>query len=377
METHAEALSRRQFLIQLGAVSATITVAGGVVSALLNSSGGQTTAVIPQQNTLPGVEATTEAVTLLGQPVPNANDPVKPAVGTRVELTPVEEHYRIDIAAIPPSIDGTSWKLPIGGLVDNPVELTLDQIKNDFPPVNQYITQECISNPVAGDLISTQYWTGATFSDVLALAKPKSEATHVRIMGADGFDETVALDLINSDPQITLNYHWSGLPLPERNGFPLRIHIPNRYGMKQPKWIVSMELVSGDQDGYWVRRGWSKDAFIRSTSVIDTVADAVTVNDQQVVPVGGIAFAGPRGISKVEVQVDGGDWNEALLRAPLNNDLEHYKTWRIWRYDWPFAAGEHTFTVRMYEADGTPQIQEPSDVHPDGATGYDSLRATI
>lgn len=378
MERNAQPLSRRQFLVRLGAASATITVVGAGVSVALNTTTqAPSTAPVPN-NTQPEVAGTQEAADILSsEPFPNAGDPVEPAPGTRPEFTPVNEHYRIDIAAIPPDIDGESWRLPIGGMVNNPVELTLDQIRNDFEPVNQFITMECISNRVAGDLISTQLWTGASFRDVLALAEPQGDATHVRITGADGFDETVDLDIINSDPNVVLCYAWDGEPLPTRNGFPLRVHIPNRFGMKQPKWIDGMELVRGDQDGYWVRRGWSKDAIIRATSVIDTVAvDEAYETDgvQQVVPVGGIAFAGPRGVSRVEVQVDGGDWQEAQLRAPLNDNPDNYKTWRIWRYDWPFEEGDHTFTVRMYEEDGTPQIEEVNGVRPDGATGYHSVR---
>lgn len=382
MELEATRLNRRQFLVRLGAASATITVVGAGISALLNNpsrSSAQEVALVPEATAQPAANTAaeaTQAAALQGapQPHPNADDPVEPAPGTRPEFTPVDQHYRIDIAAVPPVIDEATWRLPITGLVDNPIEFTLDDLRNNFEPINQYITMECISNRVAGDLISTQYWTGASFRDVLALAQPKPEGTHVRITSADGFDETVAIELIESDPLITLNYAWDGQPLPVQNGFPLRVHIPNRFGMKQPKWITGMEVIAGDEAGYWVRRGWSKDAIIRATSVIDTVAVNAIIEDgdQRLVPIGGIAFAGPRGVSRVEVQVDDGEWQEAQLRAPLNNDEDAYKTWRIWRYDWPFVEGGHRFTVRMFEADGTPQIERAASVRPDGATGYHS-----
>ncbi len=374
MEPTAQALNRRQFLIRLGAASATITVVGAGVSAALNTqTSAPSTAPVPS-NSQPGA-ASTEAAEV-ATAFPNTDDPVQPSPGTRPEYTPVSEHYRIDIAAVPPDIDGASWRLPITGLVGQTIELSLDDIRNNFDPIDQYITMECISNPVAGDLISTTRWTGASFRDVLALAEPTAEATHVRITGADGFDETVALELINNNPEIVLCYAWDGEPLPTRNGFPVRVHIPNHFGMKQPKWIDGMTLIDGDEDGYWVRRGWSKDAFIRATSVIDTAAldEAYEQDGTTFVPIGGIAYAGPRGVSKVEVQVDGGEWQEAQLRAPLNNDLEDYKTWRIWRYDWPFAEGQHSVTVRMYEEDGTPQLEEVNGVRPDGATGLHARR---
>lgn len=376
METEVQRINRREFLIRLGAASATITVVGAGVSALLNTRLDQQPQVAPSGDGAQPTAAPAEA-----RVFPNSDDPVDPAPGTRAEFTPLNEHYRIDIAVVAPQIDGAAWRLPISGLADHPVELTLDNLRDDFEPIDQYITMECISNPVAGDLISTQLWTGASFRDVLALAQPQPEATHVRITSADGFDETVALDIINSDPNVVLCYAWDGQPLPERNGFPLRVHIPNRFGMKQPKWITGMELIAGDEDGFWVRRGWSKDALIKATSVIDTIATDAILTDaesgRQVVPIGGIAFAGPRGISRVEVQVDGGEWQEALLRAPLNGDPEHYKTWRIWRYDWPFTEGQHSFTVRMVEGDGTPQEQQVTGTRPDGATGYHSKGANL
>jgi hypothetical protein len=167
-----------------------------------------------------------------------------------------------------------------------------------------------------------------------------------------------------------LTYHWDGIPLLQEHGFPLRIYIPDRYGMKQPKWITDIEVMNHYEDGYWVERGWDESAIMRATSVVDVAASDMTFEDngQVYMPVGGIAHAGARGISKVEVRVDDGDWVEAQLRQPLSET-----TWVIWRYDWPFASGQHDFEVRCYEGDGTPQIEERHGPHPSGATGIDSL----
>jgi len=93
----------------------------------------------------------------------------------------------------------------------------------------------------------------------------------------------------------------------------------------------------------------------------------IGANRNKVVPIGGIAHAGARGISKVEVQMDDGPWEEAELRAPLSP-----LTWVLWKYNWPFKSGKHTFTVRCYEGNGTPQIATPSPAEPNGATGLHS-----
>ena len=140
--------------------------------------------------------------------------------------------------------------------------------------------------------------------------------------------------------------------------------------MKQPKWIESIEAMDHSEPGYWVTRGWSQEALMRATSVIDTIAVdmmVITADQRTLIPIGGIAHAGARGISRVEVRVDDGPWQEASLRTPLSE-----LTWIIWRYDWPFQSGEHTFTVRSYEGNGTPQITTRAPIRPDGATGLHS-----
>ena len=100
----------------------------------------------------------------------------------------------------------------------------------------------------------------------------KPGATHLKIRSADEFYEIVALEVIRSDPRVMLTYAWDGVPLHVDHGFPLRIYIPDHYGMKQPKWIESIEVMDHWEPGYWVTRGWSKEARMRATSVIDTVA---------------------------------------------------------------------------------------------------------
>jgi hypothetical protein len=202
----------------------------------------------------------------------------------------------------------------------------------------------------------------------------KPNATHLKISSADGFYEIVALSDIQADDRIMLAYAWDGVPLLPEHGFPLRIYIPDLYGMKQPKWIVAIEAVDHWEPGYWVVRGWDAKAQMRSTSVIDTVAKNAVVNGdgQMLVPIGGIAHAGVRHISKVEISVDNGPWQEAKLRTPLS-DL----TWVLWRYDWPLQKGQHTFTVRCFDGSGAPQITEVRPPHPSGATGLYSVSETI
>lgn len=360
-----ERIDRRQFLITLGGAAAAITVVGAGLGTLLNTYGRR------EQDGSSGTHAAGETGE---QSFPNADDPVTPVPGTRPEYTPLKDHYKVYLELEPTEIDGETWQLPITGLVGNSLMLTLDDLRNNYPAREQYVTLSCISGRIGTSLIGTTLWTGASLQEVLADADISPQARYLYIISGDGFYETVDLDLVASDERIMLCYAWDGHSLPVDHGFPLRIWYPDRYGMKQPKWITGIEVIDEYREGYWVERGWDETASVKTTSVIDTVAvDAIIENgDQRLVPIGGIAFSGARGISNVEVRVDGGVWGAAKLRTPLSET-----TWVIWRYEWPFEAGEHTFEVRCAEGDGTPQIEEQGGNRPSGATGIHSRSANL
>ena len=361
-------LNRRQFLITLGATSASVTVVGAGLAVILERADRSRQLLELEDSKAHKVESPE------GKQLPNIDDPVTPAPGTRPEYTPLKDHYEVFIEVEPTVIEGDTWHLPVTGLVETPLMLTLNDLRENYPSRSQYITISCISGRVGTSLIGTTLWEGVSVHDVLADAGLKPEARYLKINSGDGFYETVPLELIDSDERIMFCYNWDGNPLPIEHGFPLRIWIPDRYGMKQPKWITSVEVTDIYEEGYWVERGWDEIAQVKATSVIDTVAvNAIEESGgEQLVPIGGIAFSGDRGISKVEVRMDGGPWQEARLRSPLSET-----TWVIWRYDWPYKAGDHTFEVRCEEGDGTPQIAEVAKARPSGATGYHMKEASL
>jgi hypothetical protein len=252
--------------------------------------------------------------------------------------------------------------LEIKGLVDRAKTMTLSEIKK-FPPFSQFVTMSCISNSVGGSLISTAKWTGIRLRDLLAKVGLRPEARELYIEAADGFFESIAMDDL-MDPRTLLVYEMNGEPLPYEHGYPLRIYIPDRFGMKQPKWITSMEAIDEQGPGYWVERGWSAVAKARTTSVFDHIA--VDSIQDDLLPMGGIAWAGARGISKVEVQIDEGEWVEAELRQPALSPL-------TWVYDWPVLPGQHNARVRSYDGNGQLQVLEEIGRRPDGSTGVDSM----
>ena len=311
-----EPLNRRQFMVRVGGASAVLTVVGAGLGALVGGRPGEGAVV----SEIPADAATDGA----GNVLPNAADRMEPAPGTRPEYTPLDDHYRIDISSRPPVIDAEEWRLEVTGLVENPVSLSLEDLHARFERIDRFITLSCISNRIGGTLISTTKWSGFRMKDFLEYVKPKAGAVAMKITGADNFDEFVMLDLVEAEERVMFAYEWDDQPLKQKHGFPLRVYLPDRYGMKQPKWIKSIEFVDAWAEGYWVRRGWSKEAIVNTTSVVDAVStDSILKDDGgYVVPVGGIAYAGAKKISKVEVSVNGGGWEAAQpASAALGADL--------------------------------------------------------
>lgn len=358
-------MDRRTFLIRIGGATATLTILGAGVGVLF---GNNSVSVVRLDS-----DGLLDEAQSLPPGLPNANAALRPAPGTRLEYTPLADHYRIDINLRPPNVDAAGYALRVKGLGDERA-VSLSDIREKYEPVHHYITLSCISNPVGGDLIGTTKWTGVPFKTLLDDWGVRRTTRYMKITSADGFDEYVELQLARTDERVMLVYAWDDKPLTNDHGFPLRIYIPDRYGMKQPKWITEIEFTNEPGEGYWVRRGWSESAVVNPTAVIDTIATthAYEQGGMTYIPMGGIAYAGAKGISRVEVQVDDGDWAEARLRDPISE-----LTWVIWRYDWAFSEGRHQFKVRCYDGRGGLQPTDTRDTFPSGATGVHTWNKTI
>ena len=356
---------RRNFLLRFSGAILGLTIGAWGIGTLLGREPVETGAEQAVETSGDGMEmadVATDPADLQGR--------LEPAPGTRPEITPDGEFYRIDINTRPPAIERSEWELQVEGLFDNPRNMTLADLMA-FPAVTQPLTISCISNRIGGDLIGAAEWTGVRLGLILDELGLQPEAQELYIEAEDGFYESVSMmDMM--DPRTLLVYAMNGETLPQRHGFPLRIYIPNRYGMKQPKWITRIEAIEGEGDGYWVERGWSEEARPKIISIIDNVAVDQPLEDGRI-PIGGIAWAGDRGIDQVEVQVDDSPWQEAELRLPPVSTL----TWVQWRYDWPPESGEHTFRARAIDGDGSLQVGEESSVRPDGATGYHAVTENI
>ncbi len=356
--------SRRQFLIQFGGTVLAVTLGAWGLGALIGRRGVSEAAGKP----IGTPEAATPAATA-AEVAAGPSTAFVPAPGTRPEVTANADFYRVDNnIAGPPSIDEKTWNLKVLGLVNTALSLSYDDIRK-MTPVQQDATLECISNEVGGDLISSTRWTGVRLRDVLNQAGLKEGVVEIKFTCADDYTESLPLESA-MDERTLLVYAMNGEALTEAHGFPLRLYTPNRYGMKNPKWLTQIEAISSPYDGYWEVRGWDKQAIVKTTSVIDTIAADQAQNG--VVPVGGIAFSGARGISKVEVSADGGPWQEAKLKDPISP-----LTWRLWRLDWKASPGRHELRVRATDGQGAPQIETVAPLHPDGASGLHSKSVDI
>lgn len=370
----AKELSRRQFLAASGAGLAAAAVGAWGLGKIFGGSGlppvAGETPPLPVTSDDPFGAALTSGPAASPTPQELAARQA-PVNGTRPELTSNEEFYRIDINTRAPQLDGNVWRLHVNGLVDNELELTLDELRA-MPAHTQILTMQCISNPVGGDLTSSSRWTGVRFLDLLASAGVQSASAGAYITSSDGFYEFVTMEDIQ-DERCLLVYEMNGVALPAEHGFPLRVYIPNRYGMKQPKWIENIELVAERIPGYWVDRGWDREAYVNTVSVVDTVMVDPDQGDSGMALCGGIAWASAKGISKVEVQVDGQDWAEAELISPPLSPLN----WMLWRYSFPYEPGQHAISVRAYDGSGQLQVTERRPTQPSGATGIHSASVNL
>ncbi|HLF83328.1 MAG TPA: molybdopterin-dependent oxidoreductase, partial [Blastocatellia bacterium] len=281
-----------------------------------------------------------------------------------LEITPTRDFYQVSKNAFDPQVDVRSWKLEVAGLVHNTLSLTYEEMKA-LPSVEQYATLACISNEVGGDLIGTALWRGVRLRDVLENAALKQGVIDIVVRASDDYTDSVPLDRAMADGTL-LVYEMNGEPLTPEHGSPVRLLVPGIYGMKNVKWITRIEAVDFDFKGYWQRRGWDDRAEYKTMSRIDAPDGSVKGE----ATIAGIAFAGDRGISKVEVSTDGGaSWEQAEIKPALSQI-----SWVLWQRRWrPAQTGRHKAMVRATDGRGQKQTSQYAPPAPSGSSGYHSV----
>lgn len=270
-----------------------------------------------------------------------------------------------------PDLDQARWSLEINGLVGTPVSLTLTDLRA-MPLAESAVTLACISNGVPARAIGNARWNGVRLRDVLERAGGvDSSAVDLVWIGADNYTDSIPIAKA-LDPETLLVWGMNGEPLPRAHGAPLRAIVPGIYGMKNAKWIEAIEVIDGDHQGYWQRQGWSDAAPYVTLSRFDVprAGDRLVVG--QSVTLGGIAFAGDRGVGRVEVGVGPPDapsaptlWMDADLQPSLGASA-----WRLWTCPFTPTAGRWRFTVRATDGRGDVQPEARRGNFPSGAHGW-------
>jgi DMSO/TMAO reductase YedYZ molybdopterin-dependent catalytic subunit len=286
--------------------------------------------------------------------------------------TPNEIFYRIDTALVTPQVDPVGWKLRFTGMVDNPYELTFDELLA-LPMVEQSITLACVSNEVGGRLVGNARWLGVPLRDLLDEAGVQPGATQIVGRSVDDFTVGFPTAALDGDRPALVAVGMNGEPLPAAHGFPARLVVSGLYGyVSATKWLTEVELTTlEDFDAYWIPRGWAKEAPIKTQSRIDTPRDGRPVAPGTVA-IAGVAWAQSRDIVGVEVQVDDRPWVEARLGDRIS---EH--AWRQWVYPWEAEPGTYRVRVRATDGTGETQTEEVQSPRPDGATGYHTVTVVV
>jgi DMSO/TMAO reductase YedYZ molybdopterin-dependent catalytic subunit len=354
---------RRRFLAASTAVAAGSLVAYGAGSWLASSR---------------NVSAAQRAIRLPRPAVPAP--PLPPGANLRIPglssfITPNASFYRVDTALVLPEIAPANWQLRVHGMVRRELTLSFDDLIRR-PLIEDYITLCCVSNPVGGPYIGNAKWLGASLRSLLEEAGVMQGASQLLATSSDGFTSGTPIETAMDGRDSLLAVAMNDAPLPVAHGFPVRQVVPGLYGyVSACKWLVDIEVTTyAAAQAYWVPRGWSAQAPIKTESRIDvpTGQNPVTVGSR--VAIAGEAWAQHKGIDAVEVRVGNGPWQQAQLAAVPDLD-----TWRQWVYWWDVnvSPGNYLIEARATDKTGYTQtsLQEPPE--PNGATGYPSVSVNV
>ncbi|MFB6095944.1 MAG: molybdopterin-dependent oxidoreductase [Haloferacaceae archaeon] len=271
-----------------------------------------------------------------------------------------DSFYEVDINQLNPTVDRESWALTVTGAVDSELSLSFADLR-ERPTEHQFVTLRCVGESLNGYKMDNALWTGLSVSGLLDEAGPNGR--YVVLRATDDYFEEFPLSALRRG---FLAYGMNGEALPRRHGYPVRALIPGHWGEINVKWLDEIEVRDEPLKGYWERRGW------HGTGPVNTVAKLhARTRDGDRVRVAGHAYAGTRGIDRVEVSTDGGDsWAEATLSEPLPGE----DVWRQWTYAYPSPGRKHEVVVRAVDGTGTVQPRTRADAFPSGASGWVSVR---
>jgi hypothetical protein len=286
------------------------------------------------------------------------------------EISSNKDFYVTSKGFFEPRIKLESWSLEVGGLVCNAKKFDLKSLAS-LGEHEEVIGLECVGNKVGGDSLDCAVWRGVRFERFLEMVGPSAGVVDVVLHAADGYSDSVRLSWLKANYAV-LAYQMNGEPLSRSHGFPVRLLAPGIYGMKNVKWIERIEFVDYDYQGYWQKRGWSDGAFVKPHARIDAPRTAQELPHGENL-LAGVAFAGNKRISKVELSFDGGKkWLPAELKKPLSP-----YSWSLWAYRWAAPRGRHSIMARCVDGQGRLQPQGPKGISPDHAEGWHTVQVDV
>lgn len=355
-------MGRRGFV----ALAALLLVGGSgltVVGRLLGGQAGSTSSQPPGPLPKPR-----ETVAPIASAADFSTDPA--VAGLSPIVVPNDDFYRIDTRLNTPRVDSATWSLRVHGMVDREIRLTYDELLAR-PLVERYVTIACVSNEVGGPLVGNARWTGTSLVDLLDEAGIQAGATQVVGRSFEGWTCGFPTEhLLGAGREAMVVVGMNGEPLPAQHGFPARLIVPGLFGyVSATKWLSQIELTTLEAfDAYWIPLGWAKEGPILTQSRIDRPLNGAIVEIGNY-EVAGVAWAPTRGVSRVEVRIDDGEWQQAQLSQPLSS-----YAWVQWRATVDAVAGEHTLTVRATDGTGEAQPETRTAPAPDGARGWHRVR---
>lgn len=286
--------------------------------------------------------------------------------------TPNADFYRVDIALSVPRIDQNTWQLTIDGDVETPLTLSYAELL-DLPMIEKDITMTCVSNEVGGGYVGSARWLGVPVRELLDRVGVGKGVDQILSSGDDGITISTPIQALTDDRDALLAIAMNGEPLSPTHGFPARLVTPGLYGfVGSTKWITTMTATTyAKESAYWTDRDWAIDAPVLTQSRIDTPRGLET-NPAGPTIIGGVAWAQQRGIAKVEVRVDDGEWQEATLGPDAGIDY-----WRQWYFEWDATPGRHTLSTRATDVTGELQTDQKATPFPSGATGWHAIVTNI
>ena len=290
-------------------------------------------------------------------------------------ITPNDQFYCVTKNVVDPRVDGGLWHLEVTGLVRYPRTYRLLDFKM-MELIDQETTLMCISNGLDAGLMSNAVWRGIPITDLLQAAGPLPGAEKVRLHGVDNYTDTIPFSKAMS-PTTLIALKMNGLDLPHRHGFPARAIVPGYFGEKHVKWLTRIEVTRSDAKGFYETQGWGPNFLVPTRSRIDVPYSDFWIKRADAakgIPVKGVAFAGDRGVSRVEFSSDDGEnWDQARLDYPGTK-----LTWALWSFDWePDEVDDYTLVVRATDGEGRVQEFEQDRAFTSGITGFHKVAVHI